>query len=1264
MAISSPFKKGHSRGGSTATNGSTGSTSMSALAAQYEQDKNKLIKYCFSRHDDHGNIQESYITHVRIVEYEDYPSHKPPSNASKINKKSRVLALAVKKDGTVFLHKGRESSNGTFQIGRSWSLQELTLIKRETASDVGFLARLRKDYYWETNTSKERQVFVTSLVRIYRKFKNGLVPQLINWDLSLFGLDEKSYSLFLNKETLASNPKSRKSSTTNDTSAAKAALLKPSSPQKNKEQPIQPPVVQSMLEPLQPKLESKVSTQAVINERNVTTPVASKVATPKRSSVTSLNKAAASTAAVAAGASAATIAAVTATRRMSNSSPEKQEKERRKSLDPRNSLTPTIYVDSHSSPQKESNNLEEEIQQQIADLTLGSTDSLVETGPPKEFTEVNDASNSSIPLSVSQSVRSIEIIGHRKSHTEYEKEYEEEEEDITELYFSPGSPEQLPVRELTYSINDALDDSQDFSFDQTYDSQKLNTTSDGLKKDFRLDQHESDNDYDILAEEIPKLQGRARVNTLDSFGFEASNIPQAINDSSLVGVFDDIDWDANDDADTISRKLYDELLNTQYNVVKNVIEVKQKAGTLQSFTANAIAECDKITPLLSFFQIELAGFSKSIQHVEAANDGIQVETMNKKNLWRQLQTILNTVSVDDESLKVLLASDIDYDITVIERILADLQSAILEISGAANHDTFDADLGEMRALNDRRKKYESVIGQFLRKIVDDLDFRFKETFGELLNSRSFNSSSISGPLSKLLTYSTLILFAKEMSDDTYDKLIGIWEGSANNFYEQILLNLTRTITHAASQSEKFTLSSQTAFKTRQISTETKSKIDYQQERLKMKLGMLESTTVEEEEVKPKVENPLTRMIFDTFETVQKHLILQQNFILRFFHLSNDDLSVEEYISKYPLNKRLNFLNVGCEEVEIDRENARELYQSITSIFEPEFDTLLKSVVQFLRHSQKNTPTVILYLELFERKYRSSSQEFLLNSFKVISDRLKADWLRFLDNESKTIEKTILAAKKVREVSIYIKNFARLVDDIELNYKETLQLFPNDSKSVNETRELINNSYDKLSKVIVKNLQTGDESKSSVFSIQEVNINKEKINQIINLIQNCNWIVESLSKVPQLSQCITTAKSIYNGARDQYVLGLATEHLGKINVFVNDVQTLVDELGSKGVDPSKRNAYTENVLSKLLVGYNARELNKIVLNVRQVVVDHFDSEPNSVIQKQLIEKIWSAVQAQFVSTTLGLEDLVSRYYRGVELQFSKKDIIAAFNNARL
>ena len=141
-------------------------------------------------------VSESYITHIRIEEDAAYPSSPPPASSVAENKKQRVIVVAVRKSGRVRMHKARENANGTFSIGKTWVLDDLTVIEsytnavprnaeeqqnKQRAGSVGFTVTVQKPYYWQAATAKEKEFFIFSLIKIFKKYTGGRLPELLGF---------------------------------------------------------------------------------------------------------------------------------------------------------------------------------------------------------------------------------------------------------------------------------------------------------------------------------------------------------------------------------------------------------------------------------------------------------------------------------------------------------------------------------------------------------------------------------------------------------------------------------------------------------------------------------------------------------------------------------------------------------------------------------------------------------------------------------------------------------------------------------------------------------------------------------------------------------------------------------------------------------------------------------------------------------------------------------------------------------------------------
>lgn len=184
---------------SSSSPGSATSAAALSRAERFEDEKRRLIESCFSKLDANGQLAESYITHIRIQEDAQYPSSPPPPDSAPENKKPRLIIIAVRSTGRVRMHKARENNNGSFSIGKTWNLEEMSAMEsygnpgtpprderersfREWAGNVGFTVTITKPYYWQAGTSKEKDFFIASAVKIYRKYTKGQVPELKGFD--------------------------------------------------------------------------------------------------------------------------------------------------------------------------------------------------------------------------------------------------------------------------------------------------------------------------------------------------------------------------------------------------------------------------------------------------------------------------------------------------------------------------------------------------------------------------------------------------------------------------------------------------------------------------------------------------------------------------------------------------------------------------------------------------------------------------------------------------------------------------------------------------------------------------------------------------------------------------------------------------------------------------------------------------------------------------------------------------------------------------
>ncbi|KAI1175888.1 exocyst complex component Sec3-domain-containing protein [Nemania sp. FL0916] len=187
-------RAGPGPGAGPGTGTGTGPGRDVSRAEKFEDEKRRIVDSCFNKKDTDGSIIETYITHIRITEFGSHPTSPPPPESRQASEKPRVIIVSVRKSGRVRMHKSKENANGSFSIGKTWDLNDLTAIEsftaptvepeqRRWAGETGFIVSIGKPYYWQAQADKEKKFFIASLIKIYGKYTGGGQPELKGFDV-------------------------------------------------------------------------------------------------------------------------------------------------------------------------------------------------------------------------------------------------------------------------------------------------------------------------------------------------------------------------------------------------------------------------------------------------------------------------------------------------------------------------------------------------------------------------------------------------------------------------------------------------------------------------------------------------------------------------------------------------------------------------------------------------------------------------------------------------------------------------------------------------------------------------------------------------------------------------------------------------------------------------------------------------------------------------------------------------------------------------
>lgn len=1314
---------------------STGSVGSNFLAEQYDRDRKAIIHSCFK--DANGN---QYMTHVRIIEDAKYPSSRPGNDSKLEYKKKRVLIVSSKSyDGkSVFLHKARENTDGSFQIGRTWNLSELQKIERDIEIPEGFLLFLTKKYYWQTNSAKERTVFIKTLVKIFTQAFDGHVPELINWDLGLFYLDEKSYHRALISSKRPSSHSLKKIPyNANNTATIKQVSEKFDSNRVKNEQThnqqqydrkndistnqFPPPQDNSQYLPTKNnEVEIETSQSFLTAQENIAD---TSISTVKQSRL---------------------LPAVTDYK---NTYPNNADFTNSSGLD--NKLkggeTDNSQGDTSKSYPNEGNQFFKGIKKELDNIpqisydrdrsSYGTQDSIKQDKREEDFamnknkyqynsqlrhsqprslthtnaSTVSNNTNSSVDRNAQHPMLSNENRSQQLDH------YVETSTHISDLNDPPEmrstsnksvdkpnsdkllqdlnallgenienssnsahnnfneNPEKVTYNFEPEKIQNVQEDTYDRDFNEaSYTNKKKNeyvssnhnsSQFDHTDSERRADQSMDTNDMSFEKDdevrfshvfdnkdtahqyhEVDTIQEEEQINDLSALT-EPTHKPIMddkmtrinVKDEMLTEALSDINWSSELDANTLVELLDSKLKETEYSFNKDLLALQDIGEIIQPYEKSVETECSRMTPQFHVFLMELNNFAQDIQFVEKQNNGLQVESANKKLLWSTLSELLNTVSLDEDTLKDLLKCPIrERNLPWMEEQLDLLSKAIKAISGESSNE--DYNLREMEAMKKRHRYYKKVTEKFLERVVEEMGILFAN-----INNDGTSNEQLISLLQRLLVFSPLIAFCKEIDDESYNNIIDKWNKHILLVYSGIwnkMLTLVNNDVVVKIKSEK----------TIPQNTDVEPLVN--QWNIFRKTRELEG-----EASKP---NLLFSELVNLLNFIQQHCTVYQNFVNNFFHISSN-LTFSEYVHKYkdPASRVIALDKI--QQLDSNRESANTKMQMVSKVFQPITVKLSRFLLEICSKKPNLQPTIMLLLEQKIRNLESSNQEFLFTTLKRIFDQLHQSWNEFIEGECLFVERNLVNDFN-KETSSFIYSFPIFVKQCQDNLSLGSKLCHVEDPKDLQVHSVTIDSYYKLSSNIVKVLETKNHANMS--NITQQSLTEEALIETITLLINYNWLIEFLTMLNVrldgiFDSCLRQCKKAFDVQKDVYSNHLLHDTMQKLKSFVDGAALMAENAVDTPANMIQWSGYSKQNLENILNSYSSADIKLLIQKLHKHMSEDLKTTKPDIIRALLMEKCWSSLQGQMVSLYLKLCTLIDTSYRGARVKFSKNDIIGNF-----
>ena len=818
-----------------------------------------------------------------------------------------------------------------------------------------------------------------------------------------------------------------------------------------------------------------------------------------------------------------------------------------------------------------------------------------------------------------------------------------------------------------------------------------------------------------------KAKRRSIVSTASRHSFNRMRLSSS-HASAVVDILDEFNWNGRDDSENLELNITNELSQIEAANLHNVVDLDDRLDELDKSLESAINECEQLDTMLAFFAVQLGSFGDDIFHIESQGQGLQVQTTNQKILWNELHGVLHTVSLPDEILQTLRSGRFESidDVATTEIALMELYGSLraVRMSGGQNNGDNNSNknnnnsefLGTMRALNEKKHIFEQTATEFSTRFRLFADFKFQNALqlaeNEVakrdpdveepsLNSIEVSFMKNSSPLSGIL------LFLKEIDQMTYTAVLTSYEGLIKPYYQSEISNYfakwRRSLAPALNKQQKLMFYSQENVSNEGAVAKSLKRTATLGGRLKadsVKGSGSPTTTLNGNDSRhsffsfdSSLRTPIKRALKKIVDNLTTIVISQQEVLIRLFHQSS--FAAQGYIGfvkEYPVYKRMDevdeFLKVlSVREIDSDRLKAQEMLNILGSIFSHLHEDISKFVDFLVKSDNLGCLYLLALLEVNISKFETTNQDFLLQLLQRSKDKVVAVWNKYVNDQIRTIETTLVSSKKRKGVIYFVKVLPNFCQLIESDLKDT-SITENCAIADLPVRKLVDESYEKVSKAIFHNLQriakepsATTTSTPAVANSQNNNADyedKEKLNYHILMVENMNVLIEGLEDEIEnnftLQNIRLTALATYRKELNLYIQTVIHRPLGKLLEFVNGVEAILAKTPSE--NPAVRHGYSKAHLKRVLTGFDAKELRKNVdaLNKRvekHFLGDEFDKSVDRGNGRIMVNKVWSALQAEFSSFYGRLLTIIEQYYSDSSdretgmVEFTKQDVMQAF-----
>jgi len=706
-----------------------------------------------------------------------------------------------------------------------------------------------------------------------------------------------------------------------------------------------------------------------------------------------------------------------------------------------------------------------------------------------------------------------------------------------------------------------------------------------------------------------------------------------------------------DTADMVEARLFDELMALDKANIHSFLESDDRVNLVVKLLDEAILEVDGMDSLISSYKIHLNAVSDDITFIQSQRRGLQVQTQNQRALLTEVENLLQTVDVDQESLIILTQESLEKPAGI--QRLEDAVTVLYKALQASKD-------SEMAATMERLDEYRTYNSQFCKRIFDYLSIMSAaqaKSITDKDNGMLWTSGKKHPTLASheemekyLGRYAGLLLYLKEMDEGTYSKTCAAYFSAASDLHSKQMKSLLSVYGNLVKKTPEEDGDANTApWATgntskvgggiRRAGTIVRPSTDGRRDKDREKRG--------DDELK--ASEALTSIL----DQIAPQIYRENDFIADFLQINDAGLTFADYSGLDNYFRRQASRSAGLSQATI------KLVRGAMDLI---FGFLPNELKQWIDNAVSKDSVqmvgVIVCLERFLADADERGNHFFTQMLERQHTRLKGSFDRHVNQQMKSVEETKLNSKKRRGVAPFIKYFPTYIARVEQ------QMIGADGLEIRVTVDV---AYEKI-------VGSMFEALKHMATMDGDGEDKGQLNYHVLLVENMHYFVAEMSQVEggTVSAFLKQAEALYNDNLNAYVKIVLRRGFAKIIDFFSGLDRLLENTAPTEV--MKSSSYSRSALKKVVRDCDDKDVRKHIDALFKRVEKHFtEAEEKSTTEERsgiaaghVMVGVWKTCEEELLRLTKSFQKKIDLCYKdsGVSLEYTTADIEAAFKRHSL